>query len=81
MREEWVHGFIHTLETIPQNGYLETELRHGTTSWAEMVDGFVMTFRFEDDCPHIDAELNIVKKKIFENKVLVIWQPDWAAQI
>ena len=25
-REEWVHGFIHILETIPQNWYLETEL-------------------------------------------------------
>lgn len=25
-REEWVHGFIHTVETIPQNWYLEIEL-------------------------------------------------------
>jgi len=25
-REEWVHGFIHTLETIPENWYLETGL-------------------------------------------------------
>ena len=46
-----------------------------------MVDGFIMTSRFEDDYPHINATLNIVKKKIFENKVLVIWQPDWDAQI
>ena len=30
LREEWVHGFIHTLKTIPQNWYLETELQHGT---------------------------------------------------
>ena len=25
-QEEWVHGFIHTLETIPKNWYLEKEL-------------------------------------------------------
>ena len=31
---------------------MEIELRHGIASWAEMVDGFIMTFNFEDDCPH-----------------------------
>jgi len=46
-----------------------------------MVDGFIMTFKFEDDCPLIDATLNIVMKKISENKFLVIWQLDWVAQI
>jgi len=30
--QEWVHGFIHTLETIPMNWYLETKLQHGTTN-------------------------------------------------
>lgn len=46
-----------------------------------MVDGFIMTFNFENDCPHIDATLQIVKKKTFENKVPVIWQPNWPAQL
>lgn len=46
-----------------------------------MVDEFVMTFRFEDDCPHVDPALNIVNKNIFENEVPGIWQPHWAAQI
>ena len=36
------------------------------------MDGFVKTFRFEDDYPHIDVVLNIVKKNIFENEVPVI---------
>lgn len=26
---EWVHLFFHTLDVIPMNWYLETELRHG----------------------------------------------------
>ena len=38
LREEWVHGFIHTMKTIAHNWYLETELQHGTASWAKMVD-------------------------------------------
>lgn len=27
---EWVHIFIHTLDVMPKNWYLEMELRHGT---------------------------------------------------
>lgn len=72
LREEWVHGFSRTLETIPQNWYLKSELQHGTTKSASMMDGFVMTFRFEDDCLHLDGALNIVKKNIFENEVPII---------
>jgi len=29
-QSEWVHLFCHTLDVIPMNWYLETELRHGT---------------------------------------------------
>lgn len=47
-----------------------------------MVDGFILTFNFEDDCPYIDLALQIVKKKIFENENPLTWeQPNWAAQI
>ena len=28
--DEWVHLFIHTLDTVPRNWYMETELRRGT---------------------------------------------------
>lgn len=30
---EWVHLFCHTLDIIPMNCYLETELCHGTAEW------------------------------------------------
>ena len=46
-----------------------------------MVDGFIMTFRFEDDCPHIYASLQIVKKNNFEKEVPVIWKPNWDTQL
>lgn len=30
---KWVHLFYHTLDVIPMNWYLETELRHDTEEW------------------------------------------------
>jgi len=45
-----------------------------------MVDGFILTFNFEDDCPYIDLALQIVKKKIFENVTPLTWkQHYWVA--
>ena len=62
--------------------YLEIELRHGIVNWEIMVDGFILIFKFEDDCPYIDLALQTVKKKIFENVTPMTWkQLDWAAQI
>jgi hypothetical protein len=29
--QEWMHRFIHTLETVPKNWYLEIEVCRGTT--------------------------------------------------
>lgn len=73
------HGFIHTLQTIPKNWYLEMELRHGIMNWEDMVYGFILTFSFEDDFPFIDLALQTVKKNIFKNVKPLTWQqPDWA---
>jgi len=81
-QQEWVHRVIHTLETIPQNWYLERDLRHGIASWEDMVDGFILTFIVEDDCPYIDSSLQIVKRKISENTTPRTWkQLDWVAEI
>jgi hypothetical protein len=30
-KKEWTHRFIHTLETVPRNWYLELEVCRGTT--------------------------------------------------
>ena len=39
-----------------------------------MVDGFILTSSFEDDCPYIDLALQIVKKNIFENLTPLVEQ-------
>ena len=41
--DEWVHRFIHTLDTVPRNWYTEAELRKGTTTWPLMIDSFLLT--------------------------------------
>lgn len=80
--QEWVHGFIHTLEKIPMKWYLETQLWHGTVNWADLVKGFILTFTFEDDCPCIDFQIQIVIEKIFWNGTSLTWkQPDWTPQV
>ena len=63
--DEWVHRFIHTLDTVPRNWYTETELRKGTTTWPLMIDSFLLTFAFESEYPGVDQALQVIKIKIF----------------
>jgi len=56
-KPEWVHLFYHTLDIIPMNWYLETELYHGTSDCDILCDGFILTFNFEDGFDYIDEVL------------------------
>lgn len=47
------------------NWYLETELRHGTSEWDILREGFIMKFNFEDGFDCIDEALQEVKETIF----------------
>ena len=47
-----------------------------------MVDGFILTFSFEDDFPNIHFVLQIVKKNMFENVTPMTWkEPDSVVHI
>lgn len=61
---EWVHLFCHTLDVIPMNWYLETQLCHGTGEWDILHEGFVMAFNFEDGFDYIDEVLQEVKATV-----------------
>jgi len=54
---EWVHIFCHTLDTIPMNWYLETDLRHETIEWDVLKESFLLTFISEYGFKCIDEEL------------------------
>ena len=82
LEDEWVHIFIHTLDTIPRNWYTETELRKGTTTWPLMTDSFLLTFAFESEHPSVAQALDVIKTKIFEDHtVSVPVQPEWITQL
>ncbi len=80
---EWVHLFCHTLDVIPMNWYLETELHHGIGEWDIMCEWFIMMFNFEHGFDCIDEALQEVKAVIFRipHDHLDLVQPDWTTQL
>ena len=71
-RMNFIHQFIHTLDTVPRNWYTETELRKGTTTWPLMIDSFLLTFAFESEYPGVDQDLQVIKSKIFEDYTISV---------
>jgi len=65
---EWVHFFCRTLNIIPMNWHLETELLHGTDEWDILRQGFLMTFNFEYGFECIDEVLQEVKDQSSETQ-------------
>jgi len=64
------------------NWYLETKLRYGNVNWENLVEGFRITFNFEDDFPCIESTLHTIRDTIFGNATSLTWQqPDWITQL
>jgi hypothetical protein len=63
--EEWPHHFVHTLEGIPTNWYMNQEVGRGTTSWIVLQQKFTITFSFKHENPNIDATLKHIRGVIF----------------
>jgi hypothetical protein len=72
--EEWPHHFIHTLEGIPGNWYIDQEMQRGTTEWTRLYQNFVVTFSFEHENPNIDSTLKLIRGVIcfYELEVEII---------
>jgi len=64
-RKEWTHRFINTLDTIPNNWYLELEMFIEITYWDYITQIFQVTFAFQNDSPLINTMLQVIKQKIF----------------
>ena len=47
------------------NWYLETDPCHGTAKWDILMEGFLLTFNFEDGFASIDEALQEIKVVIF----------------
>lgn len=46
---------------------------HGIVNWVDLVEGFILTFIFEDDFPCIDSNIQIVIENIFGNATSLTW--------
>lgn len=77
-----MHQFASTLDIVPRNWYVKLELQRGTENWTEMVEHFITTFSFKDDCPFIDEALQITRENIFEEVTLPVYHhPAWVVQL
>jgi hypothetical protein len=63
--EQWPHHFIHTLEGIPENWYVDYEMHIGTIEWTTLQQKIVVTFSFEHENPNIDSTLKQIRGVIF----------------
>jgi len=53
-KEVWTHLFVHALDTIPNNWYIELEVCIRTTVWEEMTKKFKVKLSFENNNPLIE---------------------------
>jgi len=63
------------------NWYIETELRHATSEWDILHEGFMLTFTFEDRWWDIvDDMLQEVKETIIKipQEPIELIKPEWA---
>ena len=84
LQPKQVHLFCHTLDVIPMNWYIETELRHATSEWDILHEGFMLTFTFEDRWWDIvDDMLQEVKETIIKipQEPIELIKPEWATQL
>jgi hypothetical protein len=72
--EEWSHHFIHTLEGIAGNWYMDQEMHKETNTWVTLQHNFIVTFSFEHENPNMDVALKRIRNVIFikEPKLEVI---------
>ena len=75
---EWVHLFVHTLDSNPRHWYLETELRHSIGSWYTLRENMYLTFD-QSEYPLVDDALELVCLKIAEDPLPICSQLDWRA--
>lgn len=79
--DEWVHLFVHTLDSNPRHWYMKTELCHGTGSWYTLIDNLYLTFEYQFEYPLVDDALELVCLKIAEDPLPICTQLDWIAQV
>lgn len=58
--------FVHTLDVIPRNWYIQLELCQEIVDWECLTEKFIATFSFEDENVIVETTLQLIKEKFFE---------------
>ena len=74
--DEWVHLFVHTLDSNPRHWYMETKLCHSNESWYTLTYSLYLTFEYQSEYPLVDDALELVHMKIAENPLPICTQID-----
>jgi hypothetical protein len=77
--DEWVHLFVHTLDSNPRHWYMETKLPCGTENWQTLREDLYLTFD-QLEYPLVDDALKLVRMKIAEDPIPICTQPGWTVQ-
>ena len=56
------------------------ELRRGVVNWVSLADSFVLTFSINEACPALDAAVRLIHTKVFDDKEIAKYHPDWKEQ-
>jgi hypothetical protein len=56
-KQEWMELFLHTMDTILKNWYLEMELHRGKIDYEDLTHNLKVNFKFEDDAPLVETTL------------------------
>ena len=78
--DEWVHLFVHTLDSNPRHWYMKIELCHGTESWYTLRENLYLTFD-QSKYPLVDDTLEFVRMKIAEDPLPICTQLDWTTHV
>ena len=74
--DEWIHLFVHTLDSSPRHWYAETELRCGSEDWQTLRENLYLTFD-QSEYPSVDDALELVCIKIANDPLPICIQTDW----
>ena len=72
---EWVHLFVHTLDSSPRHWYVEIELRRGTKNWKALRENLYLTFD-QSEYPSVDDALELVCINIADDPLPICIQTD-----
>ena len=79
-KDEWVHLFVHTLDSSPRYWYAETELRQGTENWQTLRENLYLTFD-RSEYPSVDDALELLHIRIADDPLPISIQTHWTTQI